>query len=105
MSAGGGGDGAAAAASGVPGQVGIIGGGMMGSALARGLIDSGVLKASQVSVSDPGEACLDRLRDVVGAVTSDNVAVVRDSDVVILAVKVRPAAPISLSLSTAGSWL
>lgn len=70
-------------------KIGIIGGGNMGGAIARGLAHSGVVAASDIVVSNPGREKLDALAaDCPGIVTShDNIDAVAGTDVVILAVK------------------
>jgi pyrroline-5-carboxylate reductase len=70
------------------GRLAIIGAGAMGSAFAGGVISSGLFRAEDVVVSDVDEARLTEAASAIGvATTSDNVAAVRDADVVIVAVK------------------
>lgn len=69
-------------------RIGFVGGGNMAGALVRGLLHSHTVTADRIRVADVDE---DRRRDLserYGVATSDdNEAVVRDSDVVVLAVK------------------
>eukprot|EP00500_Bicosoecida_sp_ms1_P010359 CAMPEP_0203823178 /NCGR_PEP_ID=MMETSP0115-20131106/48457_1 /ASSEMBLY_ACC=CAM_ASM_000227 /TAXON_ID=33651 /ORGANISM="Bicosoecid sp, Strain ms1" /LENGTH=265 /DNA_ID=CAMNT_0050732211 /DNA_START=84 /DNA_END=878 /DNA_ORIENTATION=+ len=75
-------------------RVGFIGGGMMGSSLAKGLINSGAALKERVLVADATPATLEALAPFVGVVTTDNSELVRASDVVILAVKPQYVAPV-----------
>ena len=69
-------------------KLGIIGGGAMGAAFAKGVVSSGVVQASDVTVADLDESRLEKLAGELGVgVTTDNVAAVRDADVILLAVK------------------
>lgn len=70
-------------------KIGIIGGGNMGGAIARGLAHSDSFGASDITVCDPGQAALDSLvYDCPGIVTSQsNVDAVIGTDVVVVAVK------------------
>ena len=68
-------------------QISFIGCGAMARALAGGLVESGV-PTSQIRASDPFAAARQQFQDSVGAETHEtNADVVRDADVVILAVK------------------
>jgi len=68
-------------------RIGFIGGGAMAEALAGGLIAGGV-SASQIQIAEPlAERCA-QLRDRLGvAAAADYAGAVRDSDLVVLAVK------------------
>lgn len=69
-------------------DLGVIGGGMMGSALVRAFLNAGVLRADRVLVSDVYPATLTALADDLGvATTDDNSLLVGQSTVVMLAVK------------------
>jgi pyrroline-5-carboxylate reductase len=69
-------------------KIGLIGGGNMGEALVKGLLQSGKFDTSQVTVSDISRDRLDYLQDKYQLSTlSENGRVARDSDVIILAVK------------------
>jgi pyrroline-5-carboxylate reductase len=72
----------------IDGRLGFIGGGNMAGALVKGLLHSAAVTADRVVVSDVSperRGHLERLHGV--KTTSDNHALVRDSDVVVLAVK------------------
>ena len=69
-------------------KIGLIGGGNMGEALIKGLLQSGHFEASQVTVSDVSRDRLNYLRENYHLSTlSDNGKVARVSEVIILAVK------------------
>jgi pyrroline-5-carboxylate reductase len=66
----------------------IIGGGAMGAAFAKGVVTSGAVAASDVIVADLDEPRLGKLtRDLGVKTTTDNAVAVKDSDIVLLAVK------------------
>ncbi len=68
-------------------RIGFIGSGMMAEAIARGLLNSGVAP-SRVTAADPDEGRRNLFSSVLGvAVTTDNTAVARNSDIIVLAVK------------------
>jgi pyrroline-5-carboxylate reductase len=80
-------------------RIAFIGGGHMSTALVGGLLARGVA-AGDVSVADPSVAQLERLhRDFGVHVTSDNVAAVRDADLVVLAVKPQDMAAVARNLA------
>jgi pyrroline-5-carboxylate reductase len=70
-------------------KIGLVGAGRMATALARGFVEMGVVSADSISASDPNPAALDAFgREVSGVkVGDDNIAVVKNADVLILAVK------------------
>ncbi len=69
-------------------HVAIIGGGKMGSILARGLISRKILPAQNITVADIDPARLDDLRSSLKVqVTADNRKAVKDADIIIFAVK------------------
>jgi pyrroline-5-carboxylate reductase len=68
-------------------KIGIIGGGNLGSSLARGLLKSGALKAKEIIVSDPDERKLKELENLGIKTTTDNRKLVKDCDVVFIAIK------------------
>lgn len=68
-------------------RIGFLGAGAMGEALAGGLVAAGVPRA-QIRLADPEAARREAVEQALGVATSDdNAAVVRDSDVVVVAVK------------------
>lgn len=69
-------------------KIGLIGGGNMGEALIRGLLQSGRFEADQIMVSDISQDRLDYLQSTYQLPTFvDNGKVAGNSDVIILAVK------------------
>ena len=80
-------------------RIAFIGGGNMSTALIGGLLARGVA-ARDLSVADPSVAQLERLRREFGLLTTtDNVEAVRDSDLVVLAVKPQDMARAAGSLA------
>jgi pyrroline-5-carboxylate reductase len=67
----------------------IIGGGNMGSAIARGLVENAIFKAENVSVSDINQSVLDVLKeDIPGLNTElDSYGSIPEADIILLAVK------------------
>lgn len=68
-------------------KVGIIGAGNMASALAGGFLNSGIIKPSDLSMSDPQNEKLEKFRALGAFVSTDNSDVVEKSELVIMAVK------------------
>ena len=68
-------------------KIAIIGGGNLGSAIAEGLLKSKFCKASDISITKRKVVTLQRLVDMGVHVSSDNAEAVRNSEMVILAVK------------------
>ncbi len=72
----------------IEGTLGFIGGGNMAGALVKGLLHSGTVSADRITVSDLSAERLAHLHATHGIKTTlDNHALVKDSDVVVLAVK------------------
>lgn len=68
--------------------IGFLGAGNMAEALIRGLVRGGHVPAAQIVASGPRRERLDELATHFGIrVTTDNLALARDADVVVLAVK------------------
>ena len=63
-----------------------IGGGNMAQALIGGLLSRG-LPATRITVSDPVEKVRELLKEKDVHVTDDNVAAIKDADIVVFAVK------------------
>jgi pyrroline-5-carboxylate reductase len=85
-------------------KIGFVGGGNMAGALARGLLHSGTVAPDQIRASDVKEDRLAELHDKFGIeTTSDNEALARWADVVVIAVKPqivdRILGPIAAALS------
>jgi pyrroline-5-carboxylate reductase len=85
-------------------KIGFVGGGNMAGALARGLLHSGTVAPDQIRASDVKEERLAELHDKFGIeTTSDNEALARWADVVVISVKPqivdRILAPIAAALS------
>lgn len=68
-------------------RIAIIGGGNLGTAIAEGLIASRFSQPEQITVTRRNTAALGGLKDKGVKVTSDNNEAVRQSDIVLLAVK------------------
>ena len=68
-------------------RIAIIGGGNLGTAIARGLISEGVIKPSEMTVTRRRTSLLKELSDIGVTVTQDNCAATKNSDIIILGVK------------------
>ena len=68
-------------------KIAIIGVGNMGGAIALGLLKSGSVKASNISVSDRKEATLKKMSDLGIDAFDNNIDAAKDADVIIVAVK------------------
>ncbi|MFT3680964.1 MAG: pyrroline-5-carboxylate reductase [Ferruginibacter sp.] len=68
-------------------KIAIIGGGNLGTAIAEGLLKSKFCKAADITVTKRNTATLKALADRGVAVTSDNNAAIKNSELVILAIK------------------
>ena len=68
-------------------KIAIIGVGNMGGAIALGLLKSGSVKASNISVSDRKEATLKKMSDMGIDAFDNNIDAAKDADVIIVAVK------------------
>jgi pyrroline-5-carboxylate reductase len=68
-------------------KIAIIGGGNLGTAIAQGLVKSKFSKPADVTVTKRNVATADAIKKLGVTVTADNVAAVKQSDVIILAVK------------------
>ncbi len=69
--------------------IGFIGAGTMGSAIIKGLINKGIIKAAKINAFDTSKAALDAIKADVGINTAfaSNIELVKSSDIVIMAVK------------------
>mgnify|MGYP000875781415 CR=1 FL=1 len=68
-------------------KIAIIGGGNLGTAIAEGLIKSKFCKATDITITKRNTVTLKNLADKKVNITSDNAAAVRNSELIILAVK------------------
>ncbi len=68
-------------------KIAIIGVGNMGSAIARGLLKSGFVPASDISISDRKEDNLQELKSMGVHAYTDNAQAAKEADVIIVAVK------------------
>ncbi|WP_367344093.1 pyrroline-5-carboxylate reductase [Methanomethylovorans sp.] len=69
-------------------KLGVIGTGKMGSALIKGICDSGIIDSSNVHASDVFDPGLERMRAELGInISNDNELTVMNTDVILLAVK------------------
>lgn len=69
--------------------IGFIGTGNMGSAMIKGLINKGIVKAAKINAFDASKAALDAIKADAGVNTAfaSNVELVKASDVIVVAVK------------------
>lgn len=71
-----------------PKNIAIIGGGNLGSSIAKGIVTSGLLKASQITVTNLELSMIQPLHDEIGVnITTDNLAAIKNAEIVIVAVK------------------
>ena len=83
-----------------PLKVGFLGAGQMATALAKGWLDAGLVTAATLRASDPFPAARERFRAATGgAVTADNIDVVKHSRVLVIAVKPQMMAPLLAEIS------
>src|SRR5262245_40284901 len=69
-------------------KLGFLGAGKMATALARGWLTAGLTSTNQCRASDPAAAARDAFASATGCqVAADNQAVVKASEVLVLAVK------------------
>jgi pyrroline-5-carboxylate reductase len=68
-------------------KIAILGGGNLGSSIADGLIQSGFSKAKDLTITRRSTALLERFSEMGISVHSDNAKAVKQSEVIILAVK------------------
>ena len=68
-------------------KIAIIGGGNLGTAIAEGLLKSKFCKAADITITKRNIATLKNLADIGVQVTTDNNAAIRNSELVILAIK------------------
>ncbi|XP_060069840.1 pyrroline-5-carboxylate reductase 2-like [Ylistrum balloti] len=83
--------------------VGFIGAGRMAQAMAKGFISTGILKASNIVASDPDPRCLQSIQSMGVNITDDNLKVVADSQLVVLAVKPHVITPVLKQVSSSFS--
>ncbi len=75
-------------------KIGIIGGGHLGSSLAKGLLKSGFIRPENLVVSDPDRQKIHELAKLFVDITPDNKRLVKDCDVVFIAVKPDTVEPV-----------
>lgn len=68
-------------------KIAIIGAGAMGGATAEGLLNSNLLNASDITISDPSKRILDKFALKGTSITTDNQAAITEADVVMVFVK------------------
>ena len=69
-------------------RIGIIGAGQMAAALGQGMVRAGLVAKEALLASDPLEGARQRFAEATGGhTTDDNLAVVRNADILVLAVK------------------
>ena len=69
------------------GKVAIIGAGNMGGAIVNGLLKSGYIEASSISITDPRESVLEGFKAKGVNTHVENIEAVKEADMVVLAVK------------------
>lgn len=83
-------------------KIAILGGGNLGTSLARGLVNSKFSGIDDIFITDKRESRLTWLRNIGFKVTNDNNLAVRSADIVILSVK--PQQFVELSGEVAGNF-
>ena len=69
-------------------KIGFIGAGNMAKAMLGGILVNGIFNKEEIIASDASEACLKAIEDNLGiSTTTDNKIVVKQADVIVLAVK------------------
>ncbi|MBR0488938.1 MAG: NAD(P)-binding domain-containing protein [Prevotella sp.] len=68
-------------------KIAIIGAGAMGGATAEGLLNSGLLNAADITISDPCQHILDKFALKGTSITTDNQAAIAQADIVMVFVK------------------
>lgn len=82
-------------------RIGFIGAGQMATALGQGFVNGELVPADHLCASDPAEAARTRFSQTTGAATfADNMAVLRQSDVVFLAVKPQQMTAVVAEIAT-----
>ncbi|WP_020471751.1 pyrroline-5-carboxylate reductase [Zavarzinella formosa] len=83
-----------------PLKIGFLGAGQMATALAKGWLDAGLVTAATLRASDPVPEARTRFQQQTGgAVTTDNLDVLKNSEVLILAVKPQVMTPLLAEIS------
>lgn len=81
-------------------RVGFIGAGQMATALGQGFVKSGLVPPDRIRASDPSEAARSHFAQATGAASfAENSAVLRQSDIVFLAVKPQQVVPVAAGLA------
>ena len=76
-------------------KVGFVGAGNMGEALIKGLVESSLVPADAIVIADSRAARVQQIAEQYGVrAAADNIALVRDADVIILAVKPQIMTPV-----------
>jgi pyrroline-5-carboxylate reductase len=69
-------------------NIAILGGGNLGSSIAKGLVKSGLMKAEQITITNLELELIQHLKDEDGFnITTDNVTAINGAEIVIIAVK------------------
>ena len=68
-------------------KISIIGGGNLGTAIARGLVASSEFQAETITITRRSRQALERLQEEGFATTTDNVAAIKDATLIVIAVR------------------
>ncbi|XP_022330283.1 pyrroline-5-carboxylate reductase 2-like [Crassostrea virginica] len=79
--------------------IGFIGAGRMAQAMSRGFISKGVVKPHKIMASDTVPQMLDTIREQGVRITNNNLEIVENSDLIIIAVKPHVVSPILQEVS------
>lgn len=79
-------------------KLGVIGAGFMSTAIIQGVIRSGIVKNSEIIVSDVSEDALNRMKNNCVSVTLDNTTVCNNSEFVLFAVKPQSFSSVALGI-------
>lgn len=67
-------------------KIGFIGFGNMANAMVSGVLKSGIAKAQEIAIADPGKNAVDKAESL-GVIVSDNLTVAKESQILVLSIK------------------